>query len=126
MRRMLGGINEARHYDAKRYEGEVAAAIAKLSQDLSPSHRPPPPGSGVGKYVRAFNFSLGQVLYALRVVNIGPLQVCAGWIVTFTPPNQPPNFYVGTCLKNGGAPNQSTDPRERRPGGFPTPPPLHN
>lgn len=127
MRRMLGGINEPRHYDAKRYDAEIAAAMARLAQEYDASHRPPPPLNGIGKYIRAFSFSAGQVLYALRVLRIGPLDICAGWIVTSNPPNQPANFYVGSCLKNAGPGSwQSADPRERRPGGFPTPPPLHN
>ena len=40
------------------------------------------------------------MLYALKVVKVGPFEVCAGWLVNTRPPEAAPSFYVGPCKKN--------------------------
>jgi len=125
MRKMLGTINEERHYDTKSYADEIADAEKKLASDYEVKNLKPPPLKGIGEKTVAFEFDVGQVLYALKVVNLGPLlpKICAGWLVTTRGPEQPPVFYVGTCRKN----DDIADPRDRQQRiNYPTPPPLHN
>ena len=117
---MLGSIDEARHYDMKSYAVEIAEAEKQLASDYEALHLKPPPLKGIGENTKVFIFDVGQLLYALRVVKIGPYEICAGWMVTTRGPEQPPGFYVGLCKKN----MESSDPRDRR-AGFPTEPPLH-
>ncbi|MGH7683300.1 MAG: hypothetical protein ACREMT_03050 [Vulcanimicrobiaceae bacterium] len=122
MRKMLGGINEERHYDTKSYAEEIAQAEKHLASDYDSKHMTPPPLKGISANTKAFQFDIGQILYALRTVKVGPWEVCAGWLVTTRGVEQPPTFYVGPCKKNDAV----SDPRDRPRPGFPTAPPLHN
>jgi hypothetical protein len=122
MRKMLGSINEERRYDMKSYAAQIAEAEKRLSSEYDVKTLKPPALSGINENTRAFAFDIGQVLYALKVVKVGPFEVCAGWMVTTRGPEQPPGFYVGPCKKNW----ESGDPKERTKIAAPTPPPLHN
>ena len=81
MRRMLGGINEERHYDMHSYAAEIEEAKQHLATEYDVQHLKPPPLKGINENTRAFAFDFGQVLYALKVVHVGPYEVCAGWLV---------------------------------------------
>jgi hypothetical protein len=123
MRKMLGGIKEDTHYDMHSYADEIAEAEKKLASDYDVKTLKPPPLKGINEKTVAFEFDIGQILYALKVVNVGPFKVCAGWLVTTRGPEQPPAFYIGTCKKN----DDIADPRDRQQRiNYPTPPPLHN
>ena len=122
MRKMLSSINEARNYDTKSYAAEIAEAEKHLASDYDIKHIKPPPLKGIGANTKAFQFDIGEILYALRTIKIGPYEVCAGWLVTTRGPEQPPSFYVGPCKKN----DTIVNPRDRSPVRYPTPTPLHN
>ena len=120
---MLSQVNDARHYDMKSYAEQIADAEKQLASDYDIKHLKPPPLKGIGTNTKVFQFDIGQILYALRIVKIGPYEVCAGWLVTTRGVEQPPHFYVGPCKKL----DTITDPRERPRGPvYPTAPPLHN
>jgi hypothetical protein len=125
LRKDLGSINEERHYDMKSYADQIAEAEKQLASDYDVKNMKPPPLKGINEKTVAFEFDVGQVLYAIKVVNLGPFapKICAGWIVTTRGPEQPPVFYIGTCKKN----DDISDPRDRQQRiNYPTPPPLHN
>ena len=123
MRKMLSGINDPRTYEMKSYAEQIAEAEKHLASDYDIKHMKPPPLKGIGNNTKAYQFDIGQILYALRSIKIGPYEVCAGWLVTTRSPEQPPSFYVGPCKKNDSV----VDPRDRNLGPrYPTPPPLHN
>jgi hypothetical protein len=123
MRRMLASINDPRHYDMKSYAAEIAEAERRLASDYEVLHLKPPQLKGITASTKAYEFDLGQVLYALKTIKVGPWEICAGWLVTTRGQEQPPAFYVGPCKKS----ETIADPRDRpRQPGFPTPPPLHN
>jgi hypothetical protein len=122
MRKMLAGINDARHYDTKSYAEEIAEAEKRLASDYDIKHMTPPPLKGIGANTKAFQFDIGQILYALRTLKVGPWEICAGWLVTTRGTAGPPEFYVGPCKKA----DTIADPRDRTRPTFPTPPPLHN
>jgi len=105
---MLSGINEERHYDMKNYAAEIAEAEKTLASDYDIKHMKPPPLKGITENTKAFQFDVGQILYAVKTIKVGPFEVCAGWLVTTRGPEQPPSFYVGPCHKNytSGAPEE--------------------
>lgn len=119
---MLSQINEARNYDTKSYAGEISEAEKHLASDYDIKHMKAPPLKGIGANTKAFQFDIGQILYALRTIKVGPYEVCAGWLVTTRGPEQPPAFYVGPCKKN----DTIIDARDRPAPRYPSPPPLHN
>ena len=121
---MLGGINEERHYDMKSYAEEIAEAQKRLASNYEIAHMKPPPLKGLKETSKAYEFDLGQILYAIKTIKVaGFFEICAGWLVTTRGPEQPPAFYVGPCKKN----DDIADPRYRQQRTtYPTPPPLHN
>jgi len=115
---MLAGISEDRHYEMHSYLAEITEAEKQLASEYDALHLKPPPLKGINENTKAFAYDVGQVLYAIKVVKIGPYQVCAGWMVTTRGPELPPSFYVGPCKKtytSGGF-------DERRPSPTPTQP----
>ena len=117
---MLAGINEERHYDMKSYAAEIAEAEKTLASDYDVKHLKPPPLKGISENTKAYAFDVGQILYAVKTIKVGPFEVCAGWLVTTRGPEQPPSFYVGPCKKSytSGAPEE----QPYRPA-YPTEPP---
>ena len=124
MKRMLGAIDEPRHFETKEYQ--VATELQRLDREYA-TNRPALPVRGIGAFKHAYTYTPSSVLYAFEVIKIFGIELCAGWLVPSDPPNQPASWYVGGCLK-GTVPDswRTADPRNRRDGGYPTPPPLHN
>ena len=116
---MLAGINETRHYEAKNYHDEIEEAKSRLATEYDAKHLKPPPLKGITADTKAYAYDYGVVLYATKVVKVGPYEVCAGWLVNTRPPELPPSFYVGPCKKN----YQSGGFGERPPSPYPTRPP---
>ena len=115
---MLASVNESRHYESKNYHDEIEEAKKHLATEYDAKNMKPPPLKGIGKDTKAYAFDYGQVLYATKVIKIGPYEVCAGWLVATRPPEQPPSFYVGPCKKD----YQSGGFGERNPNPIPTQP----
>jgi len=125
---MLGDVDEPRHYDMKGYQ--VADELRRLDREYA-VNRPQPPRDGKfgsGSFKHRYAFTPRSVLYAFDVIRIFGIELCAGWLVPSSAPYQPASWYIGGCVKDTVPDTWRTvaDPRNRPPGGYPTPPPLHN